>query len=247
MVFGYYLRGMKAQSLQENLRRILWQRIDSGQLTGLKLAEQTGFQQAHVSNFLNRKRSLSIEGMDRFLSAQHLSVLDLLDQGEINKRASLAPPSEDEFENVAIVDGQVAATQAVIVAEKVLENCKYKKTFLRRIRAEMASAGRSHWRRFVVIRADGREGMSMYPRLMPGATVLIDRHYNVLKPYRRGDQTMYAVAKEAGCAIKYVQVIADSLVLRPQNNAYPVDVIELHGKPVAECIVGRVAHVGMEM
>jgi transcriptional regulator with XRE-family HTH domain len=96
---------MKAQGLQENLRRILWQRIDSGQLTGLKLAEQTGFQQAHVSNFLNRKRSLSIEGLDRFLSAQHLSVLDLVDQAEINKRASIEAPSEDEFENVCAGGG----------------------------------------------------------------------------------------------------------------------------------------------
>ncbi|MBV9087098.1 MAG: S24 family peptidase [Acidobacteriaceae bacterium] len=216
---------MKAQALQENLRRILWQRIESGDVTGLKLAEQTGFQQAHVSNFLNRKRSLSIEGLDRFLSAQHLSVLDLLDQAEINRRASVEPPSEDEFENVAVVDGRVAATEAVIVSEKVLEIYKYKKNFLRRLRTEMASAARQRWRRFVVIRADAREGMSMYPRLLPGATVLIDRHYNALKPYRRGEQNMYAVEKEGGCAIKYVQVVADSLVLRPQNNAYPVDEI----------------------
>jgi hypothetical protein len=237
---------MKAQALQENLRRILWQRIESGQLTGLKLAEQTGFRQAHVSNFLHRKRSLSIEGMDRFLSAQHLSVLDLLDPAEINKRASIVPPSDDEFENVALVEPHVAATQPVIVVEKVLETCKYRKTFLRRIRAEVALAARHNWRRFVVIRADGREGMSMYPRLLPGAAVLIDRHYNVLKPYRRGEQNMYAIANDDGCAIKYVQVVADSLVLRPQNNAYPVDVIELEGKPAAERIVGRVAHVGVE-
>lgn len=30
--------------------------------------------------------------------------------------------------------------------------------------------------------------MSMYPRLLPGgATVLVDRHYNSLKPYREGE------------------------------------------------------------
>lgn len=237
---------MNAQALQENLRRILWQRIESGQLTGLKLAQQTGFQQAHVSNFLNRKRSLSLEGLDKFLSAQHLSVLDLVDQAEVDKRASIVLPSEGEFENVAVVDAKVAATQAVIVSERVLDMCKYRKSFLRRLRPEIASTARRDWRRFVVIRADAREGMSMYPRLLPGATVLIDRHYNALEPYRRGEQNMYAVRKDEGCAIKYVQVVADSLVLRPQNNAYPVDVITLEGKTVEDCIVGRVAHVGME-
>ena len=237
---------MRFKALQDNLRKAMWKRIGERQLTGLKLAEQTGFQQAHVSNFLNCKRSLSIEGLDRFLSAQHLSVLDLLDQAEINKRASIVPPSEDDFENVALVDGYVAATQATIVSERVLDICKYPKKFLRRLRPELGSATRHAWRRFVAIRADAREGMSMYPRLLPGATVLIDRHYNALKPYRRGEQNMYAVEKDGGCAIKYVQVAAESLVLRPQNNAYPVDVIPLEGKALGERVVGRVAHVGME-
>ena len=75
---------MKFQSLQENLRKRLWQRIDDGQLTGLRLAEETGFKQAHISNFLNGKRSLSLEGFDRVLSVLRLSVLDLLDPKEIN-------------------------------------------------------------------------------------------------------------------------------------------------------------------
>ena len=56
---------MKFRTLQENLRKTLWGRIDEGDLTGLRLAEQTGFKQAHISNFLNRKRGLSLEGMDK--------------------------------------------------------------------------------------------------------------------------------------------------------------------------------------
>jgi hypothetical protein len=70
---------MKFRVLQDNLRETLWERIDEGDLTGLRLAQQTGFKQAHISNFLNRKRGLSLEGMDRVLSVQHLSVLDLLE------------------------------------------------------------------------------------------------------------------------------------------------------------------------
>ena len=102
---------MKFRTLQENLRKALRERIEEGELTGLGLARDTGFKQAHISNFLNRKRGLSVEGMDKVLNVQRLSVLDLLDPGEINKRASIAPPSEDEFDNVLLVDGAVAARQ----------------------------------------------------------------------------------------------------------------------------------------
>jgi hypothetical protein len=52
----------------------------------------------HISNFLNRKPGLSIEGMDKVLSVEHLSVLDLLDPSEINKHASIPPPGDDEFQ-----------------------------------------------------------------------------------------------------------------------------------------------------
>ena len=83
---------MKFKILQDNLRKVLWERIEAGELTGLRLAQQTGFKQAHISNFLNRKRGLSIEGMDKVLAVQHLSILDLLDPSEVNKRASILPP-----------------------------------------------------------------------------------------------------------------------------------------------------------
>src|SRR5215470_5229582 len=59
ILFDILLR-MKARVLLENLRRVLWARIEAGELTGLRLAEQTGFKQAHISNFLNRKRGLSL-------------------------------------------------------------------------------------------------------------------------------------------------------------------------------------------
>src|SRR5690348_18478956 len=106
---------MRFRSLQENLRKALLERIGEGELTGLRLAEQTGFKQAHISNFLNRKRSLSLEGMDKVLNVQQLSVLDLLDPEEVNKRASFPPPSEDEFDNIFVVDGPIAATHPLIV------------------------------------------------------------------------------------------------------------------------------------
>ena len=237
---------MKFKALQENLRKTLWDRIEEGDLTGLRLAQQTGFKQAHISNFLNRKRGLSLEGMDKVLNVQHLSVLDLIEPTEVNKRASILPPTDDEFDNVLLVDGPVAATEPLIMSMNVREMLKFKKSFLRKMRPEL-EGDRESWERFVIIRADAREGMSMYPRLLPGATVLLDRHYNSLKPYRKGEFNMYAVAKDGDCTVKYVEVAGNHLILRPHNQAYPIEVLTMdEGKTAADYLVGRVCYVGIE-
>ena len=237
---------MKFKILQDNLRKVLWERIEAGELTGLRLAQQTGFKQAHISNFLNRKRGLSLEGMDKVLSVQHLSVLDLLDPAEVNKRASILPPSADEFENVLLTDASTAATQPLITSMHVKEILKFKKTFLRKLKAE-SEGDRSSWLRFVLIKVDAKEAMSMYPRLMPGATLLIDRHYNSLKPYRKGEFNMYAVLKNDTGAVRYVEVAGNQLILRPHNQSSPIDVILMEdGKTAADYLVGRVCHVSLE-
>ncbi len=237
---------MKFKILQDNLRKILWERIETGELTGLRLAQQTGFKQAHISNFLNRKRGLSIEGMDKVLSVQHLSVLDLLDPAEVNKRASILPPTADEFENVLLTDVNTAATQPLITADRVIEILKFKKSFLRKLRPE-TEGDRSAWHRFVLIKLDPRDAMSMYPRLMPGATLLVDRHYNSLKPYRKGEFNMYAVLKNDTCAVRYVELVGNHLILRPHNQSAPIEVLPMaEGTTAADYLVGRICQVGME-
>ena len=237
---------MKFRMLQENLRKTLWERIDAGELTGLRLADQTGFKQAHISNFLNRKRGLSLEGMDKVLSVQHLSVLDLIDPVEVNKRASILPPSEDEFDNVVVVDSHIAASEALIMSMHVKEILKFRKSFLKRLK-EQVEGDRSGWERFVIIKADAQEGMSMYPRTMPGATLLLDRHYNSLTPYRKGESNIYAVRKDGTCTIRYVEIANHHLILRPHNPACPIEVITLEdGQKPGDYIVGRVCYVGIE-
>jgi hypothetical protein len=237
---------MKFRVLQDNLRKALWERIEEGDLTGLRLAQQTGFKQAHISNFLNKKRGLSLEGMDRVLSVQHLSVLDLLDLSEVNKRASILPPSDDEFENVLLTDAAVAATQPTIISMNVKEILKFKKSFLKKLKPE-TEGSRGHWERFVLIKVDAREAMSMYPRLLPGATLLIDRHYNSLKPYRKGESNMYAVRKHDTCTVKYVETAGNQLILRPHNQDYPIEVLAMEeGKKPGDYVVGRVCQVGIE-
>jgi hypothetical protein len=237
---------MKFKILQDNLRKVLWERIEAGELTGLRLAQQTGFKQAHISNFLNRKRGLSIEGMDKVLAVQHLSVLDLLDPSEVNKRASILPPSGDEFENVLLTDASTAATLPLITSMHVQEILKFKKSFLRKLKAE-TTGDRSSWQRFVLIKFDPGEAMSMYPRLMPGTTLLIDRHYNSLKAYRKGEFNMYAVLKNDTCTVRYVEVAGNHLILRTHNQSSPIDVLIVeHGKTAPDYLVGRICHVGLE-
>ncbi len=237
---------MRFKALQENLRQALWTRIDGGELTGLRLAEQTGFKQAHISNFLNRKRGLSVEGMDKVLNVQHLSVLDLLDPSEINKRASIAPPSSDEFGNVFLVEGSIAAHEPSIRSMDVKDVMKFRKTFLRKLRPAM-EGNRETWERFVLLRVDGNEGMSMFPRLLPGAIVLIDRHYNSLKPYRKRGANMYAVVKNDACTVKYVEAVGCHPILKPHNEAYPSDVLTIDdGKSPSDYLIGRVCHISIE-
>jgi SOS-response transcriptional repressor LexA len=58
---------------------------------------------------------------------------------------------------------------------------------------------------------------------------------------------MYAVQKNDQCTVKYVEVAGDHLVLRPHNQAYPVEVLTIEeGKRPTDYIVGRICHVGIE-
>jgi hypothetical protein len=241
---------MKFRALQENLRKLLLKRIEAGELTGLHLAEQTRFQQAHISNFLNRKRGLSVEGMDRVLTVQRLSILDLIDPAEVNRRSSLPPVANDEFESVPIAESGIAASQPVIMNMQIRDVLKFRKSFLGRLRSQVEGE-QAGWQRFVIIKVGQEEGMSMYPRTLPGAALLLDRHYNSLAPYRRGEPNIYAVRKsrssDGPCSIRYVESAPSQLILRPHNPAYPINMIPIAaGERPCDYIVGRVCHVGVD-
>ena len=237
---------MSFQKLQDRLRKRLLAQIAAGQLTGLGLADVTGFQQAHISNFLNRKRALSLEAMDRVLVAMRWTVVDLMEDGELQPRAMRMSAPDDDYENVALVEGHNGLVQPVLSGHYVREVLKFKRSFLRRLRPDPAG-GRAQWQRFVLVKADAREGMSMYPRMMPGATLLIDRHYNSLRPYRRNERNMYAVRHAGLWTVKYVEVAGKTLVLRPENQGYPVAVVHIgENEAATDYILGRVCHVAIE-
>lgn len=267
---------MSFVGLQDTLRKELRKRIDAGELTGMELARRSGFTQAHISNFLNKKRGLKLSALDKMVRAIGLTLYDLLNPHEVAKVAAVSvrireqgtgargQGKEEEYEVAPLVEGSIAAGSEVIVNEEVKELLKFRRSFLQRLRADLAAVprgreqgregGRKNWTRFVLIKVDQKEGLSMWPRVGPGATLLIDRHYNSLRQYHKGDRNLYAVRKGDGCTVKYVELDEGKgagerglLVLRPHNPDYPVEVLPIEeGQTFADLIVGRVAHVAVE-
>jgi hypothetical protein len=147
---------------------------------------------------------------------------------------------------VVVADPHIAASEALIMSMHVKEILKFKKSFLKRLRKGV-EGDRRGWERFVIIKADAQAGASMYPRTMPGATLLLDRHYNSLTPYRRSENNIYAVCKDGTCIVRYVETVDDHLILRPHNPDYQIEVIKMEdGQKPGDYIVGRVCHVGIE-
>ena len=88
----------------------------------------------------------------------------------------------------------------------------------------------------------------MDPLLLPEAIVLIDRHYNSLRPYRPNRQNLYAVREGSHLALRYVEFLSRRLVLRPHNNAFPVHLVEVDPEQSPnEFLVGRVALILNEL
>src|SRR3954469_14510567 len=128
---------MTFQKLQDRLRRRLLAHIEAGQMTGLRLADLAGFQQAHISNFLNRKRALSLEAMDRVMAALRWSIADLFEDADLHARAERISPPESDYENVVLVEAAAAVAQPNIAAHYVREVLKFKRSFLRRLRSDV--------------------------------------------------------------------------------------------------------------
>lgn len=183
--------------------------------------------------------------MDKVLRAQGMSVLDLLDAGEISKRATIPPPAEESFENVLLVSAETAATESMVTQEQVRDIYRFKRGFLRRLKPDL-EGNREGWTRFVLIRA-GAEAMSMYPRILPNATVLLDRYYNSLKPYHKNEPNMYGVCAHGKLILSYVEVAGKNLVLRPHNQAFPVAIVAMkEDRRAADYLLGRICYVGIE-
>ena len=228
---------MNFQHLHELLRLELLRRIEQGILTGTKLAQQTDFRQAHISNFLNKKRSLSLEGLDRVLAAQNLTVDQLL---PVELNAGATAIAGDAMETVPIVSSSSAMESAFATASSVIETIQVSASRLQDNRAR-PTAKRSHWQRFLAIRADAQQASAMEPMLAAGTIAVLDRHYNSLAPYRSHQPTLYAVRFGGALLLRFVDLDEGRLILRPYSRVFPIQLLTVAaGESPADYIVGRV-------
>lgn len=234
---------MNFQDLHELLRLELQRRIERGSLTGSRLAHQAGFQQAHISNFLNRKRSLSLEGLDRVLASQNLTIDQIL---PLDLAASAPPQIKEPVDIIPVVSPSAAMDDARIAESAILETIQVSASRLHDNRARV-STKRSNWQRFLAIRADAQQSAAMEPLLVAGTIAVLDRHYNSLAPYRAHQPTLYAVRCGAALLLRFVDFDKGCLILRPYSRGFPVQLLPLasHESP-ADYIVGRVCLVFSE-
>jgi hypothetical protein len=238
---------MNFQDLHELLRLELLRRIERGALTGSRLAKQAGFQQAHISNFLNRKRALSLEGLDRVLASQNLTVEQILPLDITATAPCSPPPSSDPIEVIPVVSASAAMDDARITPATTIETVHVTASRLHDNRSR-PSTRHSHWQRFLAIRADAQQAAAMEPLVPAGAIAVLDRHYNSLAPYRAHQSTLYAVRNGAALSLRFVDFDEGHLILRPYSRDFPVQLLPLatHESP-ADYIVGRVCLVFSEL
>ena len=237
---------MKFDALHENLRLEILRRIERGILSGATLARATGFQQGHISNFLNQKRLLSLEGLDRVLSTQNISILDLLPADAIRAFPS-GHQAASLTQSIPIVAHHAAVSSARIQPSEVLDTIEVPDAVLHFSR-ERASPGRSLWQRFVAVRADPLHASAMEPLLRQDSAVVIDRHYNSVARYGSQMPTVYAIHAGEALQLCFLEFDADTLILRPRNPQIPVRLVALepHEQP-GDRIVGRVCYVLSEL
>jgi transcriptional regulator with XRE-family HTH domain len=232
---------MNVSQMHERLRLELLRRIQRGTLSVSLLARQTGFGQAHLSNFLRSKRQLSLAGMDRILAAQQMTAGDLLPT-----RARDRNETEDLL-NVPLVSHATAMYEPLVRPAAVQRLVQVPAGLLERTRSR-ASASRHAWLRFVVVQVSAADAAAMDPVVMPESLLLLDRHYNSLQQYRPARPNLYAVRCDAQVKVRYADFQAGQLLLRPHNRAAPVELlVPGPGEAPGDLITGRVVLVMNEM
>lgn len=228
---------MNFNQMHERLRLVLLRRIQRGTLSVSLLSRQTGFGQPHLSNFLRCRRQLSLEAMDRILAAQRLTVADLLP----------ALPQQSVWQGdesagaVPLVSHATALDEPVIRPSAVQLMLHLPPGVLETVRARTVNVRRA-WQRFVAVRVAAADALPMEPLVLPDALALIDRHYNVLVPYRPNRPNLYAIRHGAHLTVRYAEYQASRLILRPHNIAFPLDAITLNQEESpSDWLVGRVA------
>jgi transcriptional regulator with XRE-family HTH domain len=239
---------IRFQSLQESLRAAVWARLERGELTGKSLAGKAGFRQAHLSNFLNGKRGLSLQAMDRLLDVLHLDVLQLAGLEDAARPALRAELDSEARADVAVVTLAAAARRSRFSRHDIQDTVSFRQSFLRTLKPHM-SGNRRDWTRFVVVQVDEENAAGMMPVVRAGAQVLLDRHHNA-PPVSEVSPDLYAVMDKTGNFISRITATPGHIILRPkdESESSPVRLVTIPaGRRAGDLIIGRVRHVAMEI
>jgi transcriptional regulator with XRE-family HTH domain len=238
---------MNFSQIHERLRNEVGRRIDNGSLSAALLAHRTGFAPAHISNFLNKKRKLSLDGLDKVLQSEGLTITDLFPEGSYVATGAAWPPGAMQFDSVPLVEQAVASLSMRIRSQSILEVVKVKSGLLSNLR-DRCSAQRRKWDRFVAVQLTGEEADMMEPVLPENAVVLIDRHYNSTLAYAPGRRTIYALRHGNRLRFRYVALAGRHLILNTHNPAHALELLPLlEGQTSADLIVGRVFHANVDL
>ena len=227
------------RGLQERLRQRVLTDIRAGKLTGVQLAREAGFRQAHISNFLNSKRGLSLEAMDAILRARGWKLADLDPEcaNARHRRLSLQANSPG-VSWIPMVDAENCHARE-LPYEGTKNALRVMSSRLERMRRPSPNV-RDSWVRFVAMRVSAEDAVAMAPRLGRGAMVVVDRH--AYHPGNRG--AIYTIRTKAAntIVIRYVEQIGREWEMRAENPAVGLVALE-----DAEEVVGRVCLVVSEL
>lgn len=233
--------------LQDRLRERLLDHIHAGELSGLQLARSTGFQQAHISNFLNRKRGLSLEAMDAILHATGISLTDLLTRSQDSCIFAGAPsPEHMRFVSVPIVTEELCiATQ--VPNQHACDTLKVASALVQRLRPCM-NIPRPHWQRFLAIRVKVSDVAAMAPRLSQRTIAILDRHHNAPPERASSNPYMFFIRTREGFAIRYLEFASGKLFARPHASGHALQIVEaFDSNQAAASVIGRICALQVQL
>lgn len=243
---------MNFSQLQERVRAELLRRIDRGALSVSLLSRQTGIGQPHLSNFLHGRRNISFAALDKILTAQRLTVEDLIPQRRASRAlfADTHAAQPSDLVEIPIVLPSIALHDPYIRPSSIRGILPILSSFLAALKTD-ARPSRLQWDRYVVIRLPESEAAPMHPILVPNSLLLLDRHNNVLHPHRIPERLpaaqaepppgIYAVRDGADLKIRHASLIRGRILLRPYSLNWPIEIPEPSpGETYHDLIAGKV-------
>jgi hypothetical protein len=231
---------MSFSKLQERVRLELLRRIERGTLSVSLLSRQTGLGQPHISNFLRRRRGLSLRALDRLLVAQRLEISDLLPARRGSKEESKDEEPIAAVIEIPLVAHAVAMFDPYIRASSTLALVPFRAETVKGLEARCSNA-RRQWDRFVVVRIDAEDAAAMSPEVHAEALVLLDRHYTSFRQWREDRPNLYGAKSGVGLVVRYAQFEGDRVVLRAHQAHVRAEVLEPGpGETGNDLLVGRV-------